>query len=1190
MKKIIEFFTNRVVISFIGLIVLSLLIWFVGPYFKFGDNNYAPLGGETARLLTIIVIVVIWGLNNLRIQLQEKKHNNDLVNDLQDEQSDGVNNIVSDQTSEEIHQINDRFSYALSTLKKLKFKGRGVKKALYELPWYIIIGPPGSGKTTALINSSLDFPLAEQFGKGALQGVGGTRNCDWWFTNEAVLIDTAGRYTTQDSHKVIDSSAWEGFLNLLKRHRRRRPINGAIIAISLQELLTQTEEERIKHAKTIRSRIDELMEKLEIRFPIYLMFTKCDLVSGFTEFFEDLGKEDREQVWGISLPNAPKHSQSPDFEYLDNEYKSFIKRLYERVLWRIHYERDTKRRAAIQGFPQQMENLKAIIENFVQQTFIKNRYRFQPYLRGVYFSSGTQDGTPIDRLMSSVSSNFGFNRETVAPSHQQGKSFFLGHLFRNVIFPESELVGSNRKYENFIKWSQRAAYIGMSSIAVVMIFVWAGSFTRHEMYMNEVASYVADFNAEKKRVNTWSSDIRTILPVLNSLAKASVVYDQEEHPWLSGLGMYDSNVDDAADKAYEFQLKNLFLPKLIKYIEIYLKRGHRGGDLYSSFRTYVMFNKLDYMDKQLVLDWFTAKWKSELEGQATKRKELLAHLNALLNLELAPSVLDKRVLASTRTLLLRVPVSKRIYERIRTNPKYTQRVDLLNEFGESVRDTYNSSPKVDTHLSIPLLFTKEGYDNIDLSPDSEVISSIVNERWLLADDDKARVDFIKDDLGEVSEKVKDHYLSEYNTYWKNVYSVLDVKPFKDLRHANDVLTIFTDPVYSPLLAILQVGAANTQLSSQLAANMADDNKEGATGQLASLAASKVKWTKVDKQFRPVNVLLRESSKKPAPINAVLLRVSQLQEFVNEINLAPDPSKKAFDIAKVRYQSGAGNAISSLRAYAKNMPKPLKGWLTTLADESWRVILRSAHQHVNAEWRTRVYSPYIQGLAGRYPLKVSAQEELALLDFIEFFKPGGTMDIFHQEYIKPFVNTRQGWSNRGVDNYSLGLSKKTINQIRTALSIKNIFFRSNPEVPSLTFQLKPHFMRKNDARFMLEVGENRLSYSHGPKFWKTLKWSATDEQSRVRIIFEDLNEQQYSRSFEGPWAWFRLLDQSTLTRTTASNVYLVTYNISDAKPGRSELSPMRTPNEHKITYQIKAKSIHNPFKDNLLGSFRCPERI
>ncbi len=1184
MSKIIEFFKNRVVISIIGLIVLSLLIWFAGPLIKFGDSNSAPLGSAIARLILIMIILVAWGLNNLRSQLQDKKHNEELVDDLKENQ---VVNATSEQTLEEMHQINDRFTQALSTLKKLKFKGRGSKKALYELPWYIIIGPPGSGKTTALINSTLDFPLAEQFGKGALQGVGGTRNCDWWFTNDAVLIDTAGRYTTQDSHKVVDSSAWEGFLNLLKRNRRRRPINGAIIAISLLDLLSQTDEERIMHAKTIRSRIDELMEKLEIRFPIYLMFTKTDLVSGFSEFFEDLGKEEREQVWGISLPNAPGASQSPDFEYLENEYESLFQRMYDRVLPRMHQERDVTRRAAIQGFPQQMENLKSIIDSFIKQTFVKNRYQYQPYLRGMYFTSGTQDGTPIDRMMSSVSSDFGFARETVQQPNQEGKSYFIGHLFKNIIFPESELVGSNRKYETVIRWLQRASYAGFAGITLIMFVVWAGSFTRNEIFMHEVQTYIADYKAEKKRLNKWSGDLRTVLPALNALGKASIVYNQEEHPWLSSMGMYDGNVDAAADKAYASQLKTLFLPRLLNYLESYLQKGHRGGDLYNTFRTYLMFQKVEHMDRQLITDWFKTNWESQLHGQATKRKELEIHLDALLALDLTPSSLKPRLVKATRSLLLRVPVSQRIYSRIKTNPKYTTKVNLLNEFGEAVRTTYVNNPRVNNNLSTPYLFTLEGYENIDLSPKSDVIANIVNERWVLSDDKTAKVDFIKADLDEISRKVKEHYLSDYKEHWKKVYRTLQVGAFKNLKNANDVLSTFTDPVYSPLIAILQIGATNTQLSNPLFANLADDNEKGVSGKLAGFAAAKTKWTKVDKEFRTINVLMRDTKNKPAPINSIIAKVQQLYDFVNEISVSPDPAKMSFNIAKARYQSGSGNPITSLYAYAKNTPQPVKRWLTKLSSETWKIVLQSAHQYVNSEWRTQIYEPYMQGLAGRYPLKRSSNDELALFDFTEFFKPQGTVDKFYTAYMKPFVNTRgRHWSSKVIDNYSLGFSKATLKQLQKSQSIKNIFFRSNPAVPSLSFQLKPHQMDKSDARFTLEVGSKSIAYSHGPKFWKTLKWQGDDENNRVRIIFEDLDEREHSKDFDGPWAWFRLQDHSVLRKTRKSNVYLVTYNLDSNKDNLSSAKKVA----HTVTYQIKAKSVNNPFSKNLLGSFRFPEQI
>ncbi|MEO0444129.1 MAG: type VI secretion system membrane subunit TssM, partial [Pseudomonadota bacterium] len=931
MKKILHFIKQPVFIAVMGLLLLSLLIWFAGPHIKFGEGNTAPLASAIIRLVCIIILLLLWGLNNLRSQLWANKQTTDLVEGLQDDQQ--THSATSDQEAEELHQINQRFADALATLKKIKFTSKGRKKGLYELPWYIIIGPPGAGKTTALINSSLDFPLAEKFGKVALQGVGGTRNCDWWFTNEAVLVDTAGRYTTQSSHRVVDSSAWEGFLNLLKRHRRRRPINGVVVAVSVLDLLTQTEEERLQNAKLIRQRLDELMDKLQVRFPVYLILTKSDLMAGFTEFFEDLGRDEREQVWGISLPNAPQASQSPDFDYLSQEYDKLSTHIHERVLWRLHQERDPQRRGAIHGFPLQFESLRKIVEGFVQQTFIKNRYQFQPYLRGLYFTSGLQDGNPIDRLMTSLAANFGFSRETTATSTQQGKSFFLGDLFRYVIFPESELVGSNVRYERFIRWSQRAAYVALLVITVGVMAVWTGSVTRHKMFMSEVDSYVDEFIAENKRVQSWNQDIRTLLPGLGALAKASIVYDQQSHPWLNGIGMYDPRVDDQANQAYETKLTTLFLPKLIDTLEVFIKQGHGGGDLYNTFRTYMMFNKVEFMNRDLITDWFSRYWDKQYHGSGEVRQQLKKHLADLLSLNLAPNELDPRLVVDTRNLLLRVPVAQRIYSRLRTNPDYSQKIDMRNYIGESVRTSYDLSANRLAYLQVPYLFTIEGYKAIDLSKGSPMIASIVNEDWVLSDDNSERVDFLEDDLDEISRQVEALYLSEYSRIWVNLYQGLAVTEFKNLSHASNVLASFTDPVYSPLVSILQVGKTNTQLSVPLAQNLADDNAEGNLGKATRYLADTFEGNTVDKRFRELNVLLRESSQRPAPIAGIIQQIQQLQSFVNEITIAPDPSQQSFDIVKARYSSGSGNAITALKGYAKNTPEPVKTWLNTLADES-----------------------------------------------------------------------------------------------------------------------------------------------------------------------------------------------------------------------------------------------------------------
>ena len=331
----------------------------------------------------------------------------------------------------------------------------------------------------------------------------------------------------------------------------------------------------------------------------------------------------------------------------------------------------------------------------------KNRFQFQPYLRGVYFTSGTQDGMPIDRMMTAVSSNFGFDRGNLQTSQSEGKSFFLGNLFRQVIFPESELVGSNRKYELLIKWVQRSVYVTLVVGAIGLLVAWTGSLNRHKNFMSEVEGYVAEFNAENKRISSWSKDVRVVVPSLNALARASIVYDQDENPWLSGIGLYDGNVDKSAERAYQSQLKALLLPKVIAYLEKQIQKGHQGGDLYHSFRTYMMFNKVEHMDKQLIIDWFVADWDQNMQGEAASRQALEVHLKALLDLDLEPSELNDPLVKNTRQLLLRVPVQQRIYSRIRTNPDYYQKISLLNLFGETVRESFVMTPEIEQKLQVP---------------------------------------------------------------------------------------------------------------------------------------------------------------------------------------------------------------------------------------------------------------------------------------------------------------------------------------------------------------------------------------------------------------------------------------------------------------------------------------------------------
>ncbi|HEY5899249.1 MAG TPA: type VI secretion protein IcmF/TssM N-terminal domain-containing protein, partial [Burkholderiales bacterium] len=226
--------TGRLAVGAAAWIAFSAAVWFAGDTVVLG--GYRPLEGPIERIALIVAIGILWGGWELWRTRKAAKENERLLDGLVGGSLDADS---AQRAAHELTVLRKRFQDALAVLRKSRFRTpQGERRTVSQLPWYMFIGAPGSGKTTALLNAGLRFPLGDpRAGEQALQGVGGTRNCDWWFTDQAVLVDTAGRYTTQESDHQADSAAWLGFLDLLKRFRPRQPLNGVIITLSISDLV-----------------------------------------------------------------------------------------------------------------------------------------------------------------------------------------------------------------------------------------------------------------------------------------------------------------------------------------------------------------------------------------------------------------------------------------------------------------------------------------------------------------------------------------------------------------------------------------------------------------------------------------------------------------------------------------------------------------------------------------------------------------------------------------------------------------------------------------------------------------------------------------------------------------------------------------------------------------------------------------
>ncbi|MET0982574.1 MAG: type VI secretion system membrane subunit TssM, partial [Telluria sp.] len=372
MKRLFSWLFKRSVLAFIGVALLSIVFWFEAPLLAFDGKE--PFASRRVRLFFVLLMFAAWagwyGWKIIAAHLGNRRLMASMAADAP------ASNAPAPAALQEQAAMKDRMTQALAVLRKAapgrrRWGGQG-GQYLYQLPWYLFVGSPGSGKTTALLHSGLRFPLAESMGPGAIGGVGGTRQCDWWFTDEAVLLDTAGRYTTQDSEQAVDQAGWHGFLGLLKKHRPRRPIDGVIVALSVADLLQQGPAARQAQASAIRARIKELHEKLGSSFPVYVTVTKCDLLAGFMEYFDTLGREERAQVWGTTFPvGAGPAAALAEFPA---RFLALEQQLQARVLGRMQDERDLQRRALLYRFPQQFAGLGEVLHGFLAAVFEPTRF------------------------------------------------------------------------------------------------------------------------------------------------------------------------------------------------------------------------------------------------------------------------------------------------------------------------------------------------------------------------------------------------------------------------------------------------------------------------------------------------------------------------------------------------------------------------------------------------------------------------------------------------------------------------------------------------------------------------------------------------------------------------------------------------------------------------------------------------
>jgi type VI secretion system protein ImpL len=1154
-------FLKRSIVLLIGFLLVVIFVWYAGPYFGFGQ--YRPLESTEARLIAIAVIVGCWFLWRLAKRLRAFRASDRLLAAVVKQPQPEPNRPPA-----EVVKLRERFDEAVVALQQQRKSGH----SLYELPWYVIIGAPGSGKTTALLNSGLKFPLEQRVGKGALRGVGGTRNCDWWFTDEAIFLDTAGRYTTQDSDQASDSAGWSEFLALLKKYRARRPVNGVILTINAPDLLTRGASTRETHVDAARSRLEELNRELGIQLPVYLMVTKCDLVDGFAEYFDNLSAADRAQVWGVTFP-YDQSLANEGAEAFPPEFDALITRLNERVYERVEAVRDTRRRTKVFAFPQQMATLRESLTQFVTDVFDVRQFAGQILLRGVYFTSGTQHGTPIDRLLGSIGRSFGAGAAVAAPSGP-GKAYFVEALLKEVMIGESGLAGINRGLEARKAAIQLGAYAAMGLITAIGVAVLWVSYNRNRDFLEQTRTEIEAF--EQIPPVTAASPPDRLVPRLDAIRAIVESTDRyrRDTSWLLSWGLYQgASIGGAATGAYVREVDSTLLPRLANQLRVRVRESFDNPErLFLYLKGYRMLGEPKRLDKEYLQTLAELEWEPARVGAAVS-PALLKHLRSLLDRDeqLRPLPTDGTLLAQASSSLRQTSIARIMYVGLKRDASEAggPALRLDEQAGLQIERVFRRKSGVPLSAPLPPFFTSAAFKGFASSERVKLGAQLTKDSWVWGESTASSLASANRHVAEVTAI----YEKEYVEHWDSLLNDLQFIPPRSIAETSQVLAVLTSPG-SPLRGILRVVRDQTTLADTTPAPATTGAVDAARKKMTDLlkgakttmerATGTVTGTPGVTVTMHFNWVRQLTTGEPGqtPLDGIIATLSKIQQDLE--TLGPEISAKP--PVEIMSSQSFRMLMQQLRQQTSAMPPVFRELLSDIGDAPEARVRDEVSAAVDGLYEQQVEPTCMSRIAGRYPF-ADASQDVQLSDFGDVFGYGGLFDKFFAEHLEKHVNTtRSPWTWREGAIHS---SHDLLTQFEAVSRLRDMFFPAGSKSPEVNLFVSITDLDAAATRFVIEIDGQRSDNEHEPPTRRGVKWPG-DQSGRIETAFEGKHYYE-PRRLGGPWALFRLIDHSAVGSPDAQQ--------------RLRLSIREGPHRATVTIEA-ARATNNPFATKTWRHFSC----
>jgi type VI secretion system protein ImpL len=1064
--------------SFYG--IVGLIVWLIPGGTSFGMTEKVVT--IALILLTMPIVLIIGFVASRRARKKEEREK-------AEKEAKAAEAGGADSSAPKLNKVaapDDISQAAEETVQFLKSSNLGSgKDAVYELPWYLVIGSPKSGKTSLSLASGLNFQTLPSQRQSELKFVRPTRNVDWRVTSDAVFLDTAGRYQLEGG----DEEEWSGLVETMKKYRPNRPLDGMLVSVNVERILHSDDNEIEQIAKVLRARIDEVTQRTKIRYPIYLIFTHADSIEGFRDSFSNSQKEGKNLVWGATIPLEKSENAHTLF---DGEFDLLQTSIMKRRLMRLSAPFPPVRQLKIFNFPLHFGSSRKKIGHFVTNLFRPNPFSENPFLRGFYFTA-----VPVNRGKVDGGQTLTNVGQTV------GLSYFTEKLFRDVILRDKDLVAT------FQAQQVRPPIMGwlLTFLGAFLAFAFLAG-AAYSLYLNKVLVETASKHGtdvlsmtrtEKDNPLTKNPEqTKDELDKIERLRESLVELDKNEKSWVPHLkwfGLYSGNriYREKLLPIYYNAIEQRFKKPVLKRLEEDLRKfSANQGQIdeatleknYIYLKAYLMFS--GQFAKQSEATFLTTKleeiWLAEgkvPEGyEIIARQQLEFYANQIDRFDerslLKPEYLlsehfprinleetnTKGLIEATRKKLQAYPPEFRYYNQVITRISQERKEQAVS--AEKVL-AGNSQGALSSTYTVPAAYTYDAYHTDFKAALAKAQEELSKDDWVIGGKAENQPVDLK--------KIENKYFNDYTDNWQKFIRGLSIPKFNSKDEAANAMSAFTGE-NSPMKIVLEEVSKQTNLSAEKPLTCCSLNYFYSFFSRKSATEKKTPTT-VEQAFNPLFSFTASKGDKDQS------QVSQYGNEMTKVSLAlssNDFNEKAAADELANQKGSFYDALNTAEGKVKTKAEGFKG--TSAGQDIGELLKRPLNnvrmwlggeieQTVGKMWVDQIL-PAARKAEKGYPFDNEGEADLN--ELTKYLAPGtGIFSKFFDERLKKYFEEANGqWRPR--ENSEVKFDENFVRYVNSALRLREALFGKNP-TPSFGYEFK--LQKMSDAIIEVTIDGQKI---------------------------------------------------------------------------------------------------------------------